>query len=352
MQANTSPLERLIDLSNDAPSQERRNLLREMTDCLLAAPDRYTIKEMENFDVLFSRSSLIMERKLSRILAMALTKSNAPREIVQKLLIGQNTYAAQILRRSVTQTSRDILATIRERATQQFNAPAKSPSADDRTIPENRYSIPSTMMDEMYRFHYIALRHKIISEMGPDIAPLLDRTAKRFRTKTLEDTLEEARTEVIDAKRVIADKVKYNQLTEELILELIETRASTEFLYAFAAKIETDIATAQRVLNDMTWEALCVSCRAANMSRGLFAKLVYSMQKRDSDQTPALRIIGLYNKLPTDSAERVMRFWQLRSTSMNEIDDTEEEEEAENTAPVIEPQKVAATGTTPGFGRA
>ena len=321
MQTKNSPLERLIGLSNDAPSNDRRDLLRETTDCLLAAPDRYTIREMENFDVLFSRSSLLMERKLARVLAMALTKSSAPRETVQKLLIGQNTYAAQILRRSVTQTCRDILTLLREKATQQFKAPARDVQPNENLIPENRYSLPPTILEELYRFHYLGLRHEIVKDLGKDPLPLLDRTAKRFRTKILDDALEEARSEVIDARRIMADKHKKNQLNEELLLELMETKATTEFLFAFATMIDVDIATAQRVLNDMSWEALAISCRSAKISRGLFAKLVYSMQRRESDQAPALRIIGLYNKLPVDAAERVMRFWQLRSTSMHEIDE-------------------------------
>ena len=103
--------------------------------------------------------------------------------------------------------------------------------------------------------------------------------------------------------------------------------------------------TSQRILNDTTWESLAISCRAAGISRGFFATLITGMQRRATDHADMDRIIALYNRIPEDAAERVIRFLQVRISSLE--DPAESSEQIEQVAEKPAPPEPVSTG----FGR-
>ena len=84
-------------------------------------------------------------------------------------------------------------------------------------------------------------------------------------------------------------------------------------------------------MKDRSWESLAIACRAADLERPTFAKIVFGMQKSEKEQNKALRILDLYTKIPQEAAERVMRFWRVRA-------------QAAGAEISIEPTKKYATG--------
>ena len=134
------------------------------------------------------------------------------------------------------------------------------------------------------------------------------------RKKILNDAVRDVQSEVSEARQYISEKIRQNAINESLLKELIEARRSTEFLLAFSHFIGTDSSTAQAILKDKTWESLAIACRAAGLERPTFAKIVFGMQKSQTQQNKALRILDLYLKIPQEAAERVMRFWRVRAT--------------------------------------
>ena len=95
----------------------------------------------------------------------------------------------------------------------------------------------------------------------------------------------------------------------------MEMKRSTEFLLAFSHVVGIDTSTAQAILKDKSWESLAIASRAANLERATFAKIVFGLQRDSKEQNKALRILDLYLKIPQEAAERVMRFWRVRSQS-------------------------------------
>jgi uncharacterized protein (DUF2336 family) len=328
MGSQQSALEALINLSKDGSSDERRELMRQNTDPMMAAVDRYGARHMEYFDLMFTRIAPLMENRLRRALAMALTKSGISIDLVKKVLSGEGSALSQIVRRSASHTVADLVTLIRERTASTYNAPAKDTSPDDTLSDGNRYMMPKLLLEEVYRFIYFSQRHRIATQVKIDVLSVLDRTAMRFRHKIIDDSQTEVRDDILQARKAVNDKVRYNALNEELLAELLETRQMTEYLLALASFLDVDVVTTQRILNDHTWESLALACRARKVSRNVFSKLVNGMHRRESDNASALRIVGLYNKLPEDAAERVMRFLQVRVSTMKEtsLPDTTYEE--------------------------
>ena len=131
MAAKKSSLELLIEFPKEGSSEERRDLMRLCTNSFLAAADRYGSRDNELFDLLFSRTLTAMDHRLRRGLAMAMAKSDVPKEHVKKMLDGDTSGIAHILRRSPTQPCHDILTTIREKSASLYKAPEKPASPED-----------------------------------------------------------------------------------------------------------------------------------------------------------------------------------------------------------------------------
>ena len=69
-----SRLKQLIDVAREGSTDKRADLLREITDVFMAAPDRYTSAEMQHFDVILSKVTESVEVALRREIAERLAE--------------------------------------------------------------------------------------------------------------------------------------------------------------------------------------------------------------------------------------------------------------------------------------
>lgn len=314
-----SQLEALINFPADGDGKERRDILRAITDQMLTAPDRMQGRQLEYFDILFSRNAIEMERSLRRAMAMALVKSDFKLDTVKQLLGGEHSRLSQILRRSVLFTVPDLVMMIRERSTAQFQAPLKPVKTDGIYAEMNRYTLPPVLALEIYRFIYFSLKSHLSEALNEDHSALLDRTAARFRERIIIDAQTLVRDEIIAAAKQVRERIRVNGVNEAYLKELFQSDNSTEVILALAELVNVDPNTMIRILNDNRWECFAIACRGARVPRGFFADIVAGMQRRQNDEQNSLRIIGLYNTLPQDSAERVMRFWQVRANALKDV---------------------------------
>ena len=312
MASNNSLLTRLMSLPGQVDSEDRREILREITDRMAAAPDRYTRKEMENFDHLLFIVSPLIDRRMRRALAMALTKSNAPKDLVLDLLKYSDSRHIHILRRSAALTAADLMAIIRE----QIGRQAENLPLTDDLYPENRLSLPTSFLEAIYLLIFMEHRTSLKEKVPTKILAVLDRTVARFREQVLHDAMEEGRDKLLAARKEVMAKMRVNAIDEDYLSELLETSHRSEFLFALANKLECNGATLQRILNDQSRESIAIACASVGFSRNFFARMLHSMQKRNTDERFVLDLIAQYGKLEKDTAERVMRFLRIRISSV------------------------------------
>jgi uncharacterized protein (DUF2336 family) len=167
----------------------------------------------------------------------------------------------------------------------------------------------------MYFFVSSALKREILKRSDLLDPSLIDEAIEVNRAKILSQAVTDARSDLATARKFIEEKVKAGALNESLLKELVDSRRSTEFLLAFAHRIGVDPSTSQRILQDKSFESLAIACRAAGLERSTFAKIVFNIQRGESEQQKALHILDLYLKVPQEAAERVMRFWRVRAES-------------------------------------
>ncbi len=353
-----SRLKQLIDVAREGSTEKRADLLREITDVFMAAPDRYTSAEMQHFDVILSKVTESVEIALRVEIAEKLADTpNAPRNLVRQLAHDEIMVAQPILERSPALSEEDLIRVIRQRTQDHMKAISRrrdvSPTISaelvergdkdvlmtlaenqrarfanetmtklvehSRSIPElqtpltERYDLPANLLTQMYFFVSSALKREILKRSDLLDPALIDEAIEGNRAKILEQAVAGAQSDVAAAQRFIEDKIAAGLLNESMLKELIEGRRSTAFLLAFAHIAGVDPSTAQRILQDKSFESLAIASRAAGLERSTFAKIVFSLQQGDSEQQRALRILDLYLKVPLEAAERVMRFWRVRA---------------------------------------
>jgi len=331
----------------------------------MASPDRYTSSEVQHFDVILSKVTESVEIALRKEIAEKLADvSNAPKGLIRQLAHDEISVAEPILQRSKVLSDEDLVRVIRQRGqdhmkaiTQRTEVPktvtnelvergdkevlvslAENRGAEfdadtmkkmvehSRSIEElqtpmaNRYDLPPQLLTEMYFFVSSALKREILKRSDMLDPALIDEAVESNRQKILNQAMSEAQSDVSEARKFVEDRIQSNTLNESLLKELIETRKSTEFLLAFSHHIGIDTSTSQRIIADRSWESLAIACRATGFERSTFAKIVFGLQKGEDEQNKALRILDLYLKVPQEAAERVMRFWRVRTDAITKTD--------------------------------
>lgn len=362
-----SKLKELIAVARDGAADARADLLREITDVFMAAPDRYTSSEMQHFDVILSKVTESVETSLRAELARKLADvPTAPRNLVRQLALDEIVVAEPILERSPALTEEDLLRVVRQRTQAHMKAITRrrevpesvtselvdrgdaetlvslaenkgarfdQPSMEkmvehSRAISElqapltQRYDLPPQMLTQMYFFVSSALKREILKRSDLLDPALIDEAIETNRQRILRSAVDDAQNDYAAARRFFEEKLRANSVNEQLLKDLMEQRRGTEFVLCFAHVVGVDPATAQRILKDRTWESAAIACRATGLDRSTFAKIVFGLQRNEEEQQKALRILDLYLKVPQEAAERVMRFWRVRAEAPAAVADS------------------------------
>ncbi|MEM6648702.1 MAG: DUF2336 domain-containing protein [Pseudomonadota bacterium] len=313
-----SPLERLIEIDTAVSSEDRRDVLRDVTDTFMVAPDRYGRRDMSLFDLLLSRTASAMDERLRRVLALALVRSGARDEVVRFALTETPSPNGRFLRRSVMQTRQDILAFLQEESDD------AAIDGDHTFADGNTLTLPALICHWLFQYQSTFYRKALSLKIGPDRSETLARAIERCRDKIVEDALVVAREEIVVARRTVKDWGRRQAITEDILAELLEARAMTEFIFALVGVFEFDTATTIRVLNDTSFESLAIAAKASDIRRSVFAKTILGFRQRKTDKTQTDRILSLYDKLPNEAAERAMRFWRVRVMELSAADTNEQ----------------------------
>ncbi len=360
MITGASRLKPLIAIAKEGSREKRSDLLREIADIFMAAPERFSTPEMQHFDVIMSRIAEQVEPALRQELAERLADAPiAPPTLMHLLAHDEIAVAEPVLKRFEGLTEDALLSIVRQRGAEHMRAiarrrklPEKLAAAlaacDDETVlvclAENRSAkfsdasmekmiaharamqtlqkpmidrldLPPNLLTKMYFFVSPALKQEILKRSDRLDPALIAEAIKVKRRKILLSAAQEVEPDVADARKFIQEKAAANEIDERLLNELMEAKRPAAFRFAFCYVIGVDVATANALLKDRTGQSLAIACRAAAFERATFAKILLDQHKPSAEQAKSLRIIDLYLKIPTDAAERLMRFWRVRPIS-------------------------------------
>lgn len=361
MSATHSNLIQLIELAREPSSEKRRELLRRMTDLFVDAPTAHTEQDISQIGDILSVLAREMEMEVRQTLASRLASlPNAPRNLIVELSNDEIEVARPILTESLALKDEDLVALARLMSQEHLHAIALRAQVSERVTDElvargnddvlaglagnagadmsrrsleiitqraqtstviqaplvMRPGLPPDLLNSMFFAVSASLKRTIIKKMR-EIDPVLIDEAIHSTERKLKKRTASADDDQAKADQILAALAKTGPITENLLVTLAKQKRMAEVLAVFAKLTALDLTTARKVLTDASPEALAIAARACRFDRQTFSTLAleHSDDVRTLEETYAL--VDLYDRIPVDAAQRVMRFWRLR-TGLNE----------------------------------
>ena len=348
----------LIALAQETAPEKRRALLRELTDRFFGTP-QHGAAESEAYGAVLSQLTDAMEKAVRAELAERFAPlAHAPSVLVNRLAHDEEPgVASPVLEASPVLTDEDLLAVIRRRSQGHMQAVSRrqevseavsdaivehgndetlgvllandrarlsrqaSEAAVDRArlnpglheVTVNRASLPPDLLNEMYFVVEARLRQKILEQNARLDPVLLDHAlaAGRTRIATEDGSLPpDYAASQAEIEPLRAD----DQLTPQTLAGFLRSGQQTHFISALAQLADVDFHTVRRILTSREIDALAVVCKAADLDRALFLTYAVVLLGPDANALGKARTFGtLYQDLTTETAQRTLRFWRLRS---------------------------------------
>lgn len=356
MSTASSRLHDLIALARNDSSEQRRDLLRGITDAFFSK-DLHAAPEMALFDDLLSQLAGDMEAAVRAELSTKIAeRPDAPTRLVRKLAGDDIAVAEPLLRQSAALSEGDLIIVARSQGQDHLQALSRRPvvsqalsdviveRGDDETLGVlvrnegadlsrdahervvdraaanpalqeavvNRATLPVDLLNEMYFVVEARLRDKILARnaaLDPaelEAALAKGRKALAFQDGALPADYAEAEAAVLGLKRSGA-------LGPKALAGMLRARQSTRFLIALAELAEVDFHSARRIVERRELDALAIICKAARFEQSLFLTFALLILDKDADVMGKAREYGqLFSELPMDVAQRTLRFWRMR----------------------------------------
>ncbi len=359
MSASHSNLSRLVDLAREPSSEKRRELLREMTDLFMAGPSSYSETENNQFGDILSTVAREMEMEVRQNLATRLSSvPSAPRSLIVQLASDEISVAGPVLARSKVLQEADLIALAKLKSQEHLHAIAGREEVslavsdaivargDEKvlvrlasnagaalsleameTLTEkaanvealrrpmvSRADLPPHLLNEMFFAVSAELKRVIMNRMA-DLDPTIIDGAIRQTERRMKMRASAPDPEQVKADAFVAQLAKSGPVTESMLVNLAKQKRVAETTVVFAKLAGLDLATTKRVLGDPNPEALAIAARACRFDRQTFSTLALSRVDETRSLSAAYELLELYDKVPVDAAQRVIRFWRVRNSA-------------------------------------
>ncbi|HRO31985.1 MAG TPA: DUF2336 domain-containing protein [Brevundimonas sp.] len=354
--ASPSRLPDLIALAQVDSSDNRRALLRELTDHFFGAPT-HTPNEQLLFDSVLTDLSTEMETAVRAELAARFASApNAPQTLIRRLANDEAAVADAVLRASPLLSDSDLIDVVRNRSQEHIMAVATRPvvpeavsdaiveKGDDQVLDSllrnegarlsraasetaverakanpalheaavQRRSLPPDLLNEMYFVVEARLRQQILERnaaMDPD---LLESALAAGRARVARDD-GALPADYAESLAYVEELKAAGQLSPQMLARFLRSGGRTSFLIALAQLSDVDFHTAKQIVDRRELDALAVICKAADLDRAIFLTYAVVLLSAETDAMGrAHSYARMYAELPRDAAMRTLRFWRMR----------------------------------------
>lgn len=365
MEPKLKRLESIADLANERSSERRRELLREITDLFLEHPDAYSDRENWYFGDIMDTIAYDLEAKVRLELAERLSgEQSAPPDLIRKLandeisvakpvienskvltqddlveiakVQGQDHLLAMTRRDDISEDVSDVLVTrgneevvvgLVQNKTAAISSASYQKAADRaremksegiQSSLAKRPDVPNEIMKEVLGELTTEIRDKILAESSEVDRGRLDGLLQEI-TESQEREIDANQTEESAPEMIVGQLEKEGKLSAGTLIQFAYDRKMPEFVCALSRLAKIDMATARRVAMDRTGEGLALTCRAGDMPTRQFSELIEAfgplIQRSPSEMD---ELIKTYDRVAVTTAQRIIRFWNIRKSTMND----------------------------------
>ncbi|MFZ4121759.1 MAG: DUF2336 domain-containing protein [Caulobacterales bacterium] len=351
---------RLVDLAKEPSSEKRRELLREVTEMFFVVPVAQGGAEQALFDDVLQRVAQGMQDSvLAELSARFADAPNAPVGLMRDLANRAFVIADPVLTRSKALREQDLVAIVSRQSQDHIRAVAQrddvtevvssaivskgndaaldtlmrnaramvsresmesvvdrarlNAALHDSVV--NRADMPLDLMNEMYFVVAERLRSKILERNTTVDPATLDEALERARRR-MSQAAAKPDPDWQAAGQEIAQKLRKGQLDGRLLVSYYREHKLVHFIIGLAEITGVDVATAQGVIERQDMDALAMICRAAAMERPLFVTIAVLACGGDRAMSKAEEFGKMYSAVPQEAAQRAMRFFKVRKTSL------------------------------------
>lgn len=361
MENNLDRLESLARLSRGVSDEGRQDLLREVTDMFMVAPQDLGEIEKEYFGEIMGKLAFEVEIKIRRNLSETLSEvGEVPRDLIVKLANDEIEVARPILMKSGVLKDRDLLDIVKQLGQDHLMAVSgrrmvsevvsdaiveKGSDAVLGTLASNagaelslqaketmvarsedggealqealavRGDLPADLMEKMYSHVSEALRSHILASTAGVGESVVDKLLVDAGDWLKPESPSEGRA----AEEFVLRKEALKQLKPPLLVKLMREGKVAEFTAGIARLGKLDQATARQVLTDKSGGKMAVVCRALDFDNEMFSELVDLSDvhgKRDVESKKTL--VGVYGRITVEAAQRALRFLRIRQKMTND----------------------------------
>jgi uncharacterized protein (DUF2336 family) len=355
-------LEQLVDLARESSSDKRRELLRRMTDLFASAPETFGAREAQQFGEILADLAFSMEMEVRYALATRLASiPNAPANLIRRLANDEIVVARPVLAESLALSEADlvalaklksqdhlhaiagrkaigealadaliargsdhVLARLAGNAGAELTADALEKLADRAQSAEvlhfplvNREGLPPHLLAKLFFAVSSSLKQTILQTVRGIDPAMVDEAIRQAERRVAPAAGPDRDQE--EADEICARFARTGSVTESLLVTLARQKRWRDMTAVFARLTTLDIHTAGRVLNDPNPEALAIAARACRFDRSTFSILVLERRTAALSVNETYDLVGLYDRIPPEAAQRVMRFWRIRQGSLESV---------------------------------
>lgn len=363
MTSAPSRLNDLLSLAKEPSSEKRRELLRGITDVFLESTSEFNLSQAENFGAIVGQIAREFEMSVRKELSERLAcVPEAPHNLIAQLANDDIEVAHAVLSKSGVLHDADLVAIVRLQSQEHLAAICDRPTVSENVSDElvqrgddtvflklvsnegatisrdsmetiversekvkslqdpiiQRQDLPPDLMNEMFFFVSTKLRSYIL-DRNKGLDPRIVDEAIQSTTDSLSKDHEKSEKKLTRAQQFVEQAANRRELNESFLVRMVREKKIREFLCAFSRLTELDERSSNRVLSDPTGEAIAIACKSSQFDRSTFSTIILLMDKgqlRNLNNTNVL--LRIYDKIDTETAQRVMRFWRVRQMTLAE----------------------------------
>jgi uncharacterized protein (DUF2336 family) len=347
---------KLVDLARTTDSEQRRELLREVTDLFFETSDSRSPRETALFDdVLQLVAAQMQDSVLAELSELFAGAHDAPLGLMRDLANHSFEIAGPVLQRSRALDEQALLQVINYQSQNHIKAVAEREDVsetvseaivkfgDDHALDAlirndtakisrasletavdrarrntllhegvvKRNDLPLDLLNEMYFVVETTLRDQIMKRNASVDPATLDAALSKARAR-MSQGAGDLSAEAKNAMAYIQAKKNSGELNARLLVSLYREAKQAHFLYGLAEMTNLEPDTVADLINRRDIDGLAMICRAAGIERPLFVTLAVLSCGGDEAMQRAEEFGRMYNNVPVEAAQRAMRFLKVR----------------------------------------
>lgn len=354
-----SRFSKLVDLARANDSDQRRELLREITDLFFETSGSRSDRESQLFDDVLQRVAAEMQEGVLTELAQAFAGADdAPIGLMRDLANHAFEVAAPVLQHSKALDDKTLMQVVNYQSQEHIKAVAQRDHVsetlsdaivrfgDDHALDAlirndgakisrpsmevavdrarrnemlhegvvKRGDVPLDLLNEMYFIVESGLREQILDRNASVDPKTLDAALARTRERMAKSAgalSEEGRK----AAAFIQAKKNSGELDARLLVSLYREGKRAYFMHGLAELTGLDLDTAARLIERQDIDGLAMICRSAAIDRPLFVTIAVLTCGGDEAMARAEEFGRMYNSVPIEAAQRAMRFFKVRKVA-------------------------------------